>query len=43
MHKEGHKMKKYESPEIKITSVEASDIITVSYGSTPWLNAGFEW
>ena len=43
MNKEKIEMKRYESPKIIITGVEASDIITVSYGSTPWLNADFEW
>ena len=36
-------MKKYESPEIVITNVNSSDIITASYGTTPWLNAEVEW
>ena len=36
-------MKKYESPELVITTVESADIITVSYGDTPWTRADCEW
>ena len=36
-------MKKYESPELKIEKLDSSDVITASYGDTPWLGVEFEW
>ena len=36
-------MKKYESPVVEITELSNSDVITASYGDTPWINVEFEW